>query len=459
MTEENYAELEKLTAPPHSIEAEQSVIGGLLLKPESWDEVYDVVRPQHFYHESNAIIFKAIGDLYENNRSPDVVTVTEELKRINKLEYVGGIQYLGTIAKNIPSAANIKAYAEIVRERAVLRNMISISYEVSEKCFRNEGNSSEIIEFAESKIVKVAESTVREGGPVHVNEALKETVDSIDQLSRSDSNLSGLATGFYDLDKKTSGLQPGELTIIAGRPSMGKTAFSMCIAENVIVDLASDDGAVLVFSLEMPKDALMKRMIASLGGVPLERLKNGNLLDEDWQKMTNAVAKLNKKPFLIDDTGGLTPMEMKIRSRKVAREYGGLKLIVVDYLQLMRVPELMSNPTAEVGEISKALKNLAKEHNCPVIAISQLNRESEKRAGNGYRPILSDLRSSGQIEQDADLVMFVHRDEYYDEETMRKGVADIIIAKQRNGPIGTICLNYVQPTTSFKNMRTANEYQ
>ncbi|HDZ57009.1 MAG TPA: replicative DNA helicase [Pseudomonas xinjiangensis] len=438
-----------LKIPPHSIEAEQAVLGGVMLENTAWERISELVSETDFYRHDHRLIFKALVRLASRNQPFDVVTLAEDLDREGLIDQVGGLAYLGQLAKNTPSAANISAYAQIIRERATLRLLISISSEIADTAFNPKGmQAGEVLDDAERKIFAIAESRPKTGGPESVNTLLTKAIDRIDTLFNSDGAITGLSTGFTDLDEMTSGLQPSDLVIVAGRPSMGKTTFAMNLVENAVL---RSEKAVLVFSLEMPGDSLIMRMLSSLGRIDQTKVRSGRLDDEDWPRLTSAVNLLNDRKLFIDDTAGLSPMEMRARARRVVREHGDLALIMIDYLQLMRVGGTASeNRTNEISEISRSLKALAKEFNVPVVALSQLNRSLEQRPNK--RPINSDLRESGAIEQDADVIMFVYRDEVYHPDTQDKGIAEIIIGKQRNGPIGSSRLAFLGKYTRFENL-------
>jgi len=438
-----------LKVPPHSIEAEQAVLGGLMLDNNAWERVLDQVSDGDFYRHDHRLIFRAVHKLADANQPFDVVTLHEQLDKEGLSSQVGGLAYLAELAKNTPSVANIKAYAAIIRERATLRQLISISTDIADNAFNPQGrNAEEILDDAERQIFQIAEARPKTGGPVGVNELLTMAIDRIDTLFNSDSDITGVSTGFTDLDEKTSGLQPADLIIVAGRPSMGKTTFAMNLVENAVL---RTDKAVLVFSLEMPGESLIMRMLSSLGRIDQTKVRSGQLDDDDWPRLTSAVNLLNDRKLFIDDTAGISPSEMRARTRRLAREHGEIAMIMVDYLQLMQIPgSAGDNRTNEISEISRSLKALAKEFNCPVIALSQLNRSLEQRPNK--RPVNSDLRESGAIEQDADVIMFVYRDEVYHPETEHKGVAEIIIGKQRNGPIGFVRLAFIGKYTRFENL-------
>lgn len=448
-TELSDDDLAKIKVPPHSMEAEQSVLGGLMLDNNAWDTVSEVVLEDNFYRQEHRQIFRTMQKLVNDGNPLDVVTLSEELDRTAELESAGGLDYLIELAKNTPSASNIRAYSEIVRDRALLRQMISAANEIADGAFHPEGRSSEeILNDAEQKIFRIAENRPNQGGPEGVNVLLKKAVDRIDTLFNSDGDLTGVTTGFDDLDGKTAGLQPSDLIIVAARPSMGKTTFAMNLVENALM---SSNKPVLVFSLEMPADQLVTRMLSSLGRIDQTRVRTGMLEEEDWPKLTTAVNMMRDKPLFIDDQAGISPNEMRTRARRIVREHGDLALIMVDYLQLMQMKGSgIESRTQEISEISRSLKALAKELECPVVALSQLNRALEQRPNK--RPVNSDLRESGAIEQDADVIMFIYRDEVYNEDSEHKGVAEIIIGKQRNGPIGTSRLAFIGKYTKFENL-------
>lgn len=443
------ADLEKIKTPPHSLEAEQSVLGGLMLDNNAWDTVSEVVVQDNFYRQEHRKIFRTMTKLVNDGNPIDVVTLSEELDRTAELEAAGGLDYLVELAKNTPSASNIRAYSEIVRDRALLRQMINAANEIADNAFHPDGRSSEdVLNDAEQKIFAIAEDRPNQGGPEGVNVLLKKAVDRIDTLFNSDGDLTGVTTGFDDLDSKTAGLQPSDLIIVAARPSMGKTTFAMNLVENALM---ATNRPVLVFSLEMPADQLVTRMLSSLGRIDQTRVRTGMLEEEDWPKLTTAVNMMRDKPLFIDDQAGISPNEMRTRARRIVREHGDLAMIMVDYLQLMQMKGSgIESRTQEISEISRSLKALAKEMECPVVALSQLNRSLEQRPNK--RPVNSDLRESGAIEQDADVIMFIYRDEVYNEDSEHKGVAEIIIGKQRNGPIGTSRLAFIGKYTKFENL-------
>ncbi len=438
---------DKLRVPPHSVEAEQSVVGGLMLDNETWDQVADMVSEKDFYRRDHRLIFRAISDLANQGIPFDVITLSEWLTKLNELDNVGGLAYLGMLAKNTPSAANIKAYAKIVREYSILRQLIHVGTEISDCAYNTEGRTSaELLDRAEQLVFNIAEQGARgKHGFVNIKELLTKAVDRIDSLFQQDNPITGLSTGFSDLDDLTSGLQPSDLVIVAGRPSMGKTSFAMNLAEHAAI---KSNLPVAVFSMEMPGEQLAMRLMASLGRIDQHKLRTGRLDDDDWPRLTSAVGLLAEAKMFIDDTPALTPTELRARARRLKRE-NNLGLIVIDYLQLMQVPGNKENRAGEISEISRSLKALAKELQVPVIALSQLNRSLEQRPNK--RPVMSDLRESGAIEQDADLIIFIYRDEVYNDDSPDKGTAEIIISKQRNGPIGTVRLTFLGQFTRFEN--------
>ena len=441
----------RLRVPPQSIEAEQSVLGGLLLDNGAWDRAADVVTEADFYRFEHKIIFGAIGALIGASKPADVITVYEHLQMAGKAEDSGGLQYLNALAQSVPSAANMRRYAEIVRERAILRKLISASDEISTNAFNPQGRSvTQILDEAEGKIFKIGEEGNRNKQGFQSMDVLAvQLIDRVTELAENGAeDVTGVRTGFYDLDRNTAGLQPGDLIILAARPSVGKTAFALNIAENVSVN---EGLPVVVFSMEMGAAQLALRMVGSQGRIDQQHLRTGRLDNDEWGRLTEAVERLSKSSVFIDETPALTGPELRARARRQARQCGRLGLIVIDYLQLMSGSGGDNeNRATEIGEISRGLKALAKELNCPVIALSQLNRSVETRPDK--RPMMSDLRESGAIEQDADIIMFIYRDEYYNKETKEPGVAEIIIAKQRNGPVGTTKLTFLRQWTKFDNL-------
>ena len=438
---------EALRLPPHSVEAEQAVLGGVLLDNGAWDRIADILAGAHFYRSEHRAVFNAVAALCEAGQPCDAVTVAERLDRDGQLESSGGLAYLAELAENTPSAANIAAYAEIVRERAVLRELIRTSTEIADAAFRPEGRAAlDLLDDAERRIFELAER----GGAgrresIAIRDVLVSVMERIDELSRRDSPITGVPTGFEDLDRKTAGLQYGDLIIVAGRPSMGKTSFSMNLVEAATVKAKLP---VIVFSMEMPAEQLVMRILSSLGRIDQQKVRTGKLDGDDWPRLTATLELLNDTKIFIVDDAALTPTELRARCRRLKREHG-LGLIVIDYLQLMHVPGTRENRATEISEISRSLKALAKELMVPVVACSQLNRGLEQRQDK--RPVMSDLRESGAIEQDADLILFIYRDEVYNEESKDKGKAEIIIGKQRNGPIGRVELTFLNQYTRFEN--------
>ena len=422
------SKLSALKVPPHSVEAEQAVLGGLMLDNTQWDNISDALQPEDFYRGEHQLIFQVMTQQSEANSPIDVVTLVESLNSLNELESAGGLDYLSELAGNARGTANIVAYADIIRERAILRRLISVANGIADVGYNTGGKkSAEILDEAEQQVFNIADERPKDAGPV-------------------DGSLTGLSTGYTDLDEMTSGWQKSDLIIVAGRPSMGKTAFAMNLVENAIM---KTEMPVLVFSLEMPAQSLIFRMLSSIGRINQTKIRTGQLTEEDWPGFNNAVAKLKDKPLFIDDSSGLSPMEMRSRARRIVREHGSLGMVVIDYLQLMQIKGYGDNRVGEISEISRSLKMLAREFECPVIALSQLNRGLEQRPNK--RPIMSDLRESGAIEQDADIISFIYRDEVYNEDSPDKGVAEVIIGKQRNGPIGTVRLAFQGQFTRFEN--------
>jgi replicative DNA helicase len=443
-------QFDSIRVPPHSIEAEQSVLGGLLLDNAAWDRIADFIREDDFYRYDHRIIFQFIVKLVNASRPADVITVFDALSAAGKADDVGGLTYLNALAQNTPSAANIRRYAEIVRDRGVLRKLITVADEISGQAFNPQGKEvKQMLDEAESKIFAIAEEGARGAQGFHaIQPLLTQVVERIDELYNRDhtSDITGVPTGFVDLDRMTSGLQPGDLIIVAGRPSMGKTAFSINIGENVAIDSGLP---VAVFSMEMGGTQLAMRMLGSVGKLDQHRLRTGRLIDEDWPRLTHAIQKMNEAQFYIDETPALSSIELRARSRRLSRQCGKLGLIIIDYLQLMSGNTGGENRATEISEISRSLKGLAKELQCPVIALSQLNRSLEQRPNK--RPVMSDLRESGAIEQDADVILFIYRDQVYNPDSPDKGTAEIIIGKQRNGPIGSVRLTFLGEYTKFDN--------
>ena len=435
-----------LRVPPHSQEAEQAVLGGLMLDPLAFEQVGDKLRDEDFYFHDHRVIFRVIDELAERNQPFDAMVVSERLKTIEKLEDVGGNDYLAALVDSVPSAANIAAYAEIIREHSLLRRLIEVGTEISRKSYQTEGQTAyDVLETAEKAIFAIADEGARtRRGFQSITDLLTVAMDRIAELYENKGEVTGISTGFRDLDDMTTGLGKGDLVIVAGRPSMGKTTFSMNIAENVAL---YGQKAVAVFSMEMPGDQLAVRMLSSLGRIDQTKVRTGQLEDSDWHRISGAVGQLSQAKIFIDDTPALSPSDLRSRARRLAREQD-LGLIVVDYLQLMQVPGSKENRTTEISEISRSLKAVAKELDVPLIALSQLNRSLEQRPNK--RPVMSDLRESGAIEQDADVIMFIYREEVYEPDTEKKGMAEIIIGKQRNGPTGTVPMTFRGQNTRFE---------
>ena len=452
------APLDALRVPPHNIEAEQAVLGGLLLDNLAWDKIGDQVGESDFYRDDHRKIYRAILALLDRSRPADILTVSEELTLRGELESVGGLAYLGALAHNTPSAANIRRYAEIVRERALMRGLVQVGTEITESAFTPSGRDARaLLDEAEAKIFNIAEHGSRSTqGFRPLRDPLAEVVERVDELYRAGNHdpVTGVPTGFVDLDEKTSGLQQGDLIIVAGRPSMGKTAFALNIAGHVGVDTKLP---VAIFSMEMSSGQLAMSLLGSHGRLNQQDLRTGRLKSEDFSRLTRAMGELSDIPIYIDESAALNPLDLRARARRLHRQYGGLGLIVVDYLQLMTAASMGENRATEISEISRSLKALAKELRVPVVALSQLNRSLEQRPNK--RPVMSDLRESGAIEQDADVILFIYRDEVYNEDSPDKGIAEIIIGKQRNGPIGTVRLTFLGHYTRFENFAAGGNFQ
>ena len=452
------SQLLNLKVPPHSIDAEQSVLGGLLIDNGAFDKIGDVVTDGDFYRDDHRRIFRHITRLIERGKPADVITVDEAIKVSEDKDKTGGITYLAALAGNTPSAHNVRRYAEIVRECAVLRKLIEVSTEIADSALNRMGKDvGQLLDEAESKVFQIAEAGARtRQGFMEIQPLLTQVMERIDLLYHKDnpSDITGIPTGYRDLDRETSGLQPGDLIIIAGRPSMGKTALALNMAEHAAVE---NKLPVAIFSMEMSGSQLAMRMLGSIGRLDQHKLRTGRLSDDDWNRLTNAVGKLHDAPILVDESGALNALELRARARRLHRQYGALGLIVVDYLQLMQATSEGENRATEISEISRSLKSLAKELKVPVVALSQLSRAVEQRTGP-KRPIMSDLRESGAIEQDADLILAIYREEVYTPDTPEKGVAEIIILKQRNGPIGTVKLTFLGEYTRFENYAQSGAY-
>ena len=451
---------EQVSIPPHSTEAEQAVLGGIMLSNQHWDGIAERVIAEDFYTFAHKAIFQTMEELMRNQTPIDLITLDQALKAKGISDSVGGFAYLADLSNNTPNAINILAYAEIVREKAILRELIAVGNRIAENSYSPKGKDIKmVLDEAEREVFAIAEKrSSSTEGPQNVLSVLESTIARIETLGKLENHngVTGVTTGFIELDKKTAGLQPSDLIIVAARPSMGKTTFAMNLCENAAM---ASDKPVLVFSLEMPAEQIMMRMIASLARVDQTKIRTGQNLEEaEWSKIASVFGMFKQKNNLyIDDSSGLTPTELRSRARRVYRENGGLSMIMVDYLQLMRAPAFSDNRTLEIAEISRSLKALAKELEVPVIALSQLNRTLEQRADK--RPVNSDLRESGSIEQDADLSMFIYRDEVYNYNSEDKGVAEIIIGKQRNGPIGRVRLAFNGQFSRFDNLAEQREYR
>ena len=440
----------RLKVPPHSIEAEQSFLGGLMLDEIAWFKTSDKVRPEDFYRPAHRIIFEVMGELAEQNSPLDEVILSEALSSRGLLEKAGGNAYLAELVESTPGATNAAAYAAIVKERATLRRLISAANEIAESAFLPEGrDSAEVLDHAEQVVFEIGEDQIKDTMPRPIRQLTDDVANKLEWLEKSGKSITGVPSGFDDLDRKTAGFQPSDLIIVAARPSMGKTALVVNMAEHAVMTNDDEDGAVLIFSMEQPADQLVMRMLSSLGRIDQTRMRTGNLHADDWDRFGGARAQIKDKPLYIDGTPALTPNDLRARARRVAREAGGLKMIMVDYLQLMRPSSRQDNRTNEISEISRSLKAIAMEMKCPLVACSQLNRSLESRQDK--RPYMSDLRESGAIEQDADLILFIYRDEVYNPNSEDKGLAEIIIGKQRNGPIGMVKLTFTPELTKFDN--------
>jgi replicative DNA helicase len=443
-----------LRTPPHSIDAEQSVLGGLLLDNRAWESVSEVLEDTDFYSHKHRNIYRAIKSLVDQEQPVDVVTVSEELEELGTLSEIGGIAYLGELADMTPSTANSGAYGVIVKERSQQRRLIEAASEITLQAYEPEGkNSLDILSDAEQKIAQIAEGNRKEGGPVIVGPLLKSTLDQLDELFNKPEGLSGITSGFTEIDNRTSGFQKADMVVVAGRPSMGKTTYAMNLVENALI---ATKRPCIVFSMEMPSESIVMRMLSSIGKIDQTRIRSGKLIEDDWPRLSSAVNILKDLPLYIDDTPALTPQDMRARCRKVYRENDNdIGLVMVDYMQLMQVTGASEGRSQEISEISRSMKAIAKEFSCPIIALSQLNRSLEQRPNK--RPVMSDLRESGAIEQDADIIAFIYRDEVYNEDTPDKGIAEIITGKHRNGPIGTDRLAFVGKYTRFENLAAGYE--
>ncbi len=446
-----------LRLPPHSVEAEQSLLGGLLIDNTVWERVGDVVNEADFYRDDHRRIFRQIARLIELGKPADVVTVYEALEKNGEAEHVGGLAYLGEIANSTPSAANVRRYGEIIRERAILRKLVSVGDQIAASALTPSGKDAKtLLDEAEAKVFEIAEAGARTvSGFVPIQPILGQVVDRIQELYDRDSpaGITGVPTGLTDLDEKTSGLQPSDMIVLAARPGMGKTSLALNIAENVAVEAGLP---VAVFSMEMPGTQLATRFLSSVGRIDQHKIRTGKLTDEEWQRLTYALGKLHEAPIFIDETPGLNPTDLRARCRRLHRQCGRLGLIVIDYLQLMTSLKESDNRSAELSEISRSVKSLAKELHVPIIALSQLNRSLEQRPNK--RPVASDLRESGAIEQDADIIMFIYRDEIYNPDSPDKGMAELIISKHRNGSTGTIRMTFLGEFTRFENYAGSPNY-
>jgi replicative DNA helicase len=450
-------QLDALKLPPHSLDAEQSILGGLLLDNDAADRIGDVLSEDDFYSDAHRVIYHHIIALGMEGKPADVVTLSEALASVHKLDYVGSLAYLGALVQNVPTAANIRHYAEIVRDRSILRQLAATAGEIADSAYNPAGRGAKsVLDEAESKVLHIAEQGARgQRTFALLKDLLVGVVDRIETLYNRDnpSDVTGIATGFTDLDKETSGLQPGDLIIVAGRPSMGKTAMSLNIAEHVALELKLP---VVVFSMEMGASQIAMRMIGSVGKLDQHKLRTGRLVPEDWERLSSALGRLSDAPIMIDETPSLNAIEVRSRARRLQKQYGQLGLVIVDYLQLMQAHSQGENRATELSEISRSMKSLAKELKVPVMALSQLNRSLEQRPNK--RPVMSDLRESGALEQDADVILFIYRDEVYNADSQDKGTAEIIIGKQRNGPIGTVRLTFMGEHTRFENHASAGKY-
>ena len=443
-------QIDKLRLPPHSVEAEQSLLGGLLIDNEAIDKIADLMSEVDFYRHDHRLIYHHISKVIEANQPADIITVGESLEKSDELKNVGGIAYLGMLAENTPTSANIRGYAQIIRERSIMRSLAMVGSDIAESAYSPQGrDAQQLLDESEAKIFQIAESGKRDNiGFSDIQHLLPKVVESVEERMQNASDVTGMPTGFTDLDKMTSGLQPSDLIIIAGRPSMGKTSLALNMAEHVAIEKKMP---VAVFSMEMASMQLTTRLIGSVGRVDQHKMRTGQLDDDDWEKLTDSLGQLNEAPIHIDEGSALNTFEVRARARRLQRQVGQLGLIVIDYIQLMSAPtgKQTENRATEISEISRSLKSLAKELNVPVVALSQLNRSVEQRVDK--RPVMSDLRESGAIEQDADVIMFIYRDEVYNPESPDKGLAEILLAKQRNGPVGVVKLTFLGQYTRFEN--------
>jgi replicative DNA helicase len=444
------AQIENLKLPPHSIEAEQSLLGGLLIDNSALDQVGDTISSKDFYRQDHRLIFIHINDLINSDNPADVITVAESLEKNSELASIGGISYLGSLAENMPSVANIRGYAKIIRDNSILRNLITVGSEIVEGAFLPKGkDAQQLLDEMEAKLFSIAEAQSNRLGYKDFQKVIADVVRNLEERGQNPETVTGLSTGFVDLDNLTTGLHGGELVIIAGRPSMGKTALAMNIAESCAVD---QNKAVAIFSMEMGSEQIVTRLLGSVAKVDQQKMRTGKMDDDDWAKIADGLGRLNEAPLFIDEGSALNSYELRARARRLDRSTErGLGLIIVDYIQLMSPlggPQ-GENRATEISEISRSLKSLAKELNIPVVALSQLNRNVDSRPDK--IPQMSDLRESGAIEQDADVIMFIYRQVVYSKDPADEGIAEIIVAKQRNGPIGDVKLTFVGEYTRFEN--------
>jgi len=440
---------------PHSDEAEKAILGGLMLENEKWEKVIETIEITDFYREKHRIIFDTMNNLIKQNEPLDIITISNKLKKDNNFDKIGGESYLNNLMQNTPSSKNITTYSNIIKDQSLLRKLIVISKNIIESSLNNKNTKiTDLVDIAEEKILSLSQKYNKKHNETlsDISSILTTTIKKIESLFKSNSPITGISSGFKDLDYITSGLHPAELIIIAGRPSMGKTALAINIAEYTIL---KSNIPVLMFSMEMPSEQITTRLLASLSRIELQRLRNGMLKDTDWPRLSAAVKLMSGKNLFIDDSGSLSPFDVKTKARKIYKKYKNLGIIIIDYLQLMRIPGSKENKTNEISEISRSLKILAKELKVPIIALSQLNRGLEQRIDK--RPMMSDLRESGAIEQDADLIIFIYRDEIYNKKSNNIGTAEIIIAKQRNGPIGKFKLTFFGQYSKFENFIYENE--
>jgi len=437
--------------PPQNIEAEQAVLGSILLKADLLGGVLEIIQPQDFYKNSHCIIFEAMVDLFDKNEPQDLLTVSNHLKNNNHLEKIGGSTYLASLTSIVPVTANVNSYAKIIREKSILRKLISVNTSIAARCYDEQNDIDVLVDEAEQAIFDIAGSKGSQYF-THIKSVVPKAFATVEQLYKRKEFITGVPTGYNQIDKMTAGLQASDLVIIAARPSMGKTSFAMNIAQHAAL---VEKTGVAVFSLEMSKEQLVMRLLSSVGHIDSQRIRTGNMHSDDWPKLTRAVGMLSDAPIFIDDTPAISVLEMRAKMRRLAAQHD-IGLIVVDYLQLMRGRNT-ENRTQEISDISRSLKALAKEHAIPVLALSQLNRGLESRTDK--RPMMSDLRESGAIEQDADVICFIYRDEVYNkaEDNPERGTAEIIIGKQRNGPTGVVRLTFIKEFTMFENMSSFDE--